>query len=288
MLYCKNAKEWYNCRGNGDKVLVKVLASGSTGNSTFLETANLKILIDLGISKKKIEQGLQELGLSSSVIDYVFLTHEHIDHINGLLTFMKTTSSKIILSKGTYKYLCDNKKYREVIENHKERILILQRNNFMYESFFINNLKITPLPAFHDAIEPVGYVFEENDKKVVYLTDTGFVHQEVMNLIYNATCYIFETNHDPEILMNSSRPFALKQRILSDHGHLSNADALFALANLVGDKTRYVFYAHISAECNLREIIDLTRKKIFNKLGVYTENMEFIFTMPFAIKEVLF
>lgn len=267
-------------------MIVKVLASGSDGNSTYVESDNIRLLIDVGITKKRIDNALKKIDVDFKKIDYVLITHEHIDHIAGLMVFVKNTNAKVILTLGTLKFLANNNRYMAFLKEYKERFLVLRRNDFKYEQFSLGNLEITPLPTFHDAVEPVGYLIKENEKKLVYLTDTGYIHQEVMKLIYDASCYIFETNHDPEILMNSSRPFSLKQRILSDHGHLSNADAIYALANLVGEHTKYVFYAHISAECNLRELIDLTRKKIFNKLGVYCENIKFIFTMPFEIEEV--
>lgn len=265
---------------------VKILASGSSGNSTYLELENKKILIDCGISRKKIEDSLQKIAVGLDEIDYMLITHEHIDHISGLVMTVKKGKMQVFLTQGTYNYLLNNPKYSSFLEVYQNRFSVLGRINDTYETLNFDPLLITPIIAFHDANEPVGYFFIGENKKVVYLTDTGYVHQKVMPLIGNADVYIWETNHEPSILMASERPYPLKMRILSDQGHLSNADSLFALANLVGPRTQYVFYAHVSAECNLREIIDMTRVKIFNKLGVDTSKINFIHAMPYDIKEI--
>lgn len=264
---------------------VKVLASGSSGNSTYLEINNTKILIDCGISKKKISNALAKINVKIEDIDYIFITHEHIDHISGLINVFKATTAVLYMTEGTFRYLSNNEKYNAVTCN-LNRIKLLEKDIDSYLDIIFSDFIVVPLLAFHDANEPVGYMFVVGEKKIVYLTDTGYVHQEVMQKIKGAICYIFEVNHEPAILMASSRPYNLKKRILSDYGHLSNADSLYALANLVTSETKFVFYAHISHECNLREIIEMTQKKIFNKLGVDFSNINFVFTEMNDIEEV--
>lgn len=267
-------------------MLVKILASGSSGNSCFVKTNELNFLIDAGITKKKIEEALNKINESVINLDYIFLTHEHIDHVKGLLMVLKYSKAKVYLTLGTLEELLKNQQFYNFYINEEMRFNVLERINNIYETIHLVGLTITPLEAFHDAKEPVGYLFEEGNKKIVYLTDTGYIHQDVLGKIANCDCYIFETNHDPEILMNSTRPYQLKMRILSDYGHLSNADSIYALAKLVGDKTKYIFCAHISQECNLREIIALTYKRIFQKLGVNDSNIKMIMTLPTDIEEV--
>ena len=268
-------------------MVVKILASGSSGNSTYLKTSSFSCLIDVGISKKKIEEALNKVNDSLINIKYIFITHEHIDHIKGLLMVLKHSNAIIYLTKGTLEALLKNKNFYEYYNENEKRFIILEKKAKSYENVVLSKIIITPLNAYHDALEPVGYLFNDNDIRVCYLTDTGYVHQEVMNLINNCDCYIFETNHDPEILMNSNRPYLLKKRILSDYGHLSNADSIYALANLVGPKTRYIFCAHISAECNLREIIKMTYDRIFLKLGIDNSKINLVMTMPTDIEEVI-
>lgn len=267
-------------------MLLKILASGSTGNSAFIKFNNKNILIDLGITNKKIKDTLAKINVKTEDIDYVFLTHEHIDHISGLPVFVKNSRALIYLTIGTFNYLIRHPKTSEVVSKYNDRFIILKHENFDYKAIYFDDLKVEPLQTFHDANEPVGYRFTEVDKSVVYLTDTGYVSKETLAKIKGATCYIFETNHDPEVLMNSERPFILKQRILGDNGHLSNADGFYYLANSITKETKYVFCAHISLECNLVDLIELTRNKIFNKLGVDTSNIEFIYTKPYDIEEV--
>ena len=133
--------------------------------------------------------------------------------------------------------------------------------SIQYPDISLDLTDIVVLPTFHDAVESVGYKIISADQSIVYITDTGYVHQALYPFISNADCYVLECNHDPNILMCSDRPYSLKMRVLSDHGHLSNEDAMVTLAHVLGINTKLVFYAHISQECNLTEIVELTRKK---------------------------
>ena len=266
-------------------MMIKILASGSSGNSTYLKIADKNILIDAGISRKRIVDALAKINVLLDDIDYIFITHEHVDHIGGLLNVLKKSKAAIFLTEGTYDKLMMLKDYNLV---DSKRFKLIPKLNEGYKPFKLADLEVLALPCYHDASEPVGYLFSSNNKKITYLTDTGYVDGDVLEVIKDSDAYIFECNHDPEILMASNRPYPLKMRILGDHGHLSNADSLYALANLIGSHTKYVFLAHISRECNLKEIIEITKKKIFNKLGVDFKNTEFIYTYPFDIDEVEF
>ncbi len=273
---------------------VQVLASGSKGNSTLVITKQHNILIDLGISKRRIDSILSNIGLSSNSIDSIFLTHEHIDHTSGLAVFLKYSNATLFLSRGTYIGIMrgKNEALKNALQVHESKKLIITFNNLnnrnLYQNIMLDDVFIEPITTFHDAVEPVGYIINENDSKLVFITDTGYIHKNLYEKISNANCYIFECNHDPEVLMNSDRPYSLKMRILSDHGHLSNEDALYTLANVIGDKTKKIYYAHISEECNLFEIINMTKNNIFNQLGLVTDHIKFEFTsqMPLEVYEV--
>ena len=163
-------------------------------------------------------------------------------------------------------------------------IILLNRLNksINYPDILLDETVINVLPTFHDALEPVGYKISCLDKSVVYITDTGYVHNSLYETICDSDCYVLEFNHDPQVLMASDRSLNLKRRILSDHGHLSNEDAFVTLSKIMGEKTRLVFYAHISQECNLVEIIELTRKKVMSSLGINDEAIKYIVTSPIS------
>lgn len=262
---------------------ITVFSSGSSGNCELIRTNNLNILIDAGITKKQLDEDLLDYDLTLNDIDVLLITHEHSDHVKSLVSLLKYTNIKTFMSRGTYFSLVKdseskattNRLYKEAFD--EGRIVLLNRlNNFDYEEIDYLDIKIKPIAAFHDAAECVGYVIKSNDKSLALLTDTGYVHQNVIPYLMNLNCYILESNHDPEMLMASSRPYYLKQRILSDHGHLSNRDSMATLVKIMGDKTKLVMHAHISKECNLSEIVELTRKAVFDDYGIATDGIEFV------------
>lgn len=269
---------------------IKVFSSGSAGNCTILLFDKFNILVDCGITKKEIEENLNEYFLSIRDIDALLITHEHIDHIKSLPSFLKIEGLPIYMSKGTYNALIDyymNHKKEAIAYTiqslfNKGSLYIINKieDSIFYEPFTIGNCKINTLPLFHDARETIGFSFNWDDKRFVYITDTGYVHQEIYPLISNANAYILESNHDPEILMHSSRPYPLKIRILSDHGHLSNVDSMVTLAHIMGPNTKLVMHAHISQECNLTQIVELTRKKVLDEYAINTEGIEFVILAP--------
>ncbi len=267
---------------------IKMLASGSTGNCCYIETNDSKILIDCGISKKQIDFELLQLGVEFDDLKAIFITHEHKDHIKSLGAVLRKSNIICYMTKGTYQAIVNGKNVSlsTLLQTKRDlgSIILLNRleNSILYESIYLNNTSINVLPTFHDASESVGFKIINNEHSIVYITDTGYVHNSLFETITNADCYVLEFNHDPHVLMASDRTYALKMRILSDHGHLSNEDAAVVLAKVMGDKTKLVFYAHISQECNLTQIIDLTRKKVMDDLGVDTSNVEFVVTSPIA------
>lgn len=267
---------------------VKVIASGSTGNCTYVETKDHKILIDTGISKKGIEVALNSIEVEFKEIDTVLITHEHDDHIRSLSAVLKKSEIMCYMTEGTYKAIINGK--NEVLKKtlaerlESNYIILLNRLNksINYPDILLDETVINVLPTFHDALEPVGYKISCLDKSVVYITDTGYVHNSLYETICDSDCYVLEFNHDPQVLMASDRSLNLKRRILSDHGHLSNEDAFVTLSKIMGEKTRLVFYAHISQECNLVEIIELTRKKVMSSLGINDEVIKYIVTSPIS------
>lgn len=206
-----------------------VLASGSKGNCTLIEHNGLRVLIDCGTTKRYLLEQFAALRLSLEDIDAVLVTHDHSDH---------TKQIKLFRSKTIYTPAQDA--YGIRIEP--------------YAPFTISDLCITPIQTSHDADDSVGYVIAANQQKLVYITDTGYVREHDYSLISGADYYILESNHDPELLMKTSRPYVIKQRILSDSGHLSNEDAAGVLSRIVTEQTKEIVLAHLSMEANTEEL----------------------------------
>ena len=205
-----------------------VLCSGSRGNSTLIETKTTKVLLDCGHTKRYLTQSLHNCGVHYHEIDAVVITHNHIDHVSQLKLF-----------KDQPVYAPHRLKDRE-----DTSVLV------PYEWITIGDLEILPLPMSHDAEETFGYVFKHHEASLVYITDTGYLKEADFYLLSNADYYIFESNHDVELLMQTQRPYPVKSRILSDSGHLSNEDSAAYLAQLVGLNTKSIHLAHLSSEAN--------------------------------------
>lgn len=221
---------------------IDILASGSKGNAISITSNGSKILIDVGITYRNLVGKLNEANIQLKNIENVLITHEHSDHIKGLKVFAKNNQHiKYYLSKGTYNAL--DLETRGFIENHT---IISDRDTFM-----INEINVSVFSLSHDASEPVGFVLERDNKKVVLATDTGYIDEAYFNLLKNADLYILEANHEPELLMNSGRPYHLKQRIISETGHLSNNEASWLINHFIKEKDSSIWaVAHISEDCN--------------------------------------
>ncbi len=237
-----------------------VIGSGSKGNVTYLETKNTKILIDCGLSFKQINVRLKSHNLDLANLDGIFITHEHTDHVAGLDVLLRKLGTKVFMTKNTYEAL----KYK-VKENISESLVSYI---IPFEKQVINDLEILPFSVSHDASDTVGYVIYSEGKKIVYITDTGYLPVKDFELLENADAYIFESNYDVTMLFTSNRPFYLKQRIDSVKGHLSNNDSAYNMAKLVGENTKQIVLAHPSRECNTAEAAISTYNEVFNDYGL--------------------
>ena len=217
------------------------IASGSKGNACLIYNEKNIILVDMGISKTRLEEGLFEIGLNIDDIDFVFFTHDHTDHIAGE-KFIPL--SKKYALKGTITLQNSN-----ILENYKE---------YAFGSF-----KVTTLKTSHDAINPCGYIFEDKDEKLIYMTDTGKILKKSLALMNNADYYFIESNHDLDMLYNSGRPQSLINRIAGIKGHLSNEDSAYYISGLIGPKTKKIMLAHLSEDCNTESVALETYQRIF-------------------------
>ena len=231
---------------------VAVLSSGSKGNTTYIESKNSKILIDAGNSSKYIIDKLHEINVDPKEIDAILITHIHSDHIKGLPVLLKHINPCIYLTKSSHQAL-------DFIKNYK----YIETDNFNIKDLTINVIKTS-----HDAPDSLGYIISNEDKSIVYITDTGYINKKYYDLLNNKNIYIMESNHDIEMLNNGSYPFELRQRILSDKGHLSNYDSSKYLCELMGSNTKKIILAHLSEENNTPLLAYDTLKDRLNKKNI--------------------
>lgn len=227
-----------------------VLASGSKGNSSYIETNQTKSLVDIGMSAGYIAKSLKNIGVNPSDIQRIFITHTHTDHIAGLKVFLKKYHPTVYLTEKMEKELgfdIDDKVYID-------------------EDVSIADLDVDVVKTSHDAADSNGYVFSSLNKSIVYITDTGYIHVKNFDKLKNKSVYVFESNHDIRMLKEGKYPYYLQQRILSDKGHLSNKDSAYYLSEFIGDNTEKIILIHLSEENNkpevaLKTLLDTLEKK---------------------------
>lgn len=236
---------------------VIVLSSGSKGNTTFVETDNTKILIDCGNTCKYICQKLASINVKPKDIDAILISHTHVDHIKGLQVFLHKFNTKVYMTQKMQPEL-------SYIENYK----FINSNNFNIKDITIDIIKTS-----HDASDSHGFILTNNNSSMVYVTDTGYINVKYHEILKNRNLYIFESNHDVEMLSNSNYPFQLRKRILSDKGHLSNYDSAKYLSEFIGDNTKYIMLAHLSKENNTQELAYETLIDRLNKTNKHIDNI---------------
>ena len=235
---------------------VSILASGSTGNTSLITTGQHKILMDAGLSGKKIKNLLADVGVDINEIDLAFLSHDHSDHSSGLGVLMRRYPKiDAFANTGTWDYLIDTNKIGKL---PVEQINTIEPG----QTKTLGDLTVTAFATSHDAAEPQYYVFESGGKRVAFLTDTGYVSENVEGEIKDADAYMMEFNYDTMMLREGPYSWSLKQRILSDVGHLSNEEACQALVDVVTPKTKHIFLAHRSQHNNTEYLAHDTAKEM--------------------------
>lgn len=219
---------------------IKVLASGSKGNSTLIMTENCKLLIDAGISYRKIKKFLSDEEINVSELNGVLVTHVHSDHISGLASLVAKENTKIYIQEDQYEEIA------KVIP--QDYIEIVKDKNLNIEDIEIEYLNMS-----HD--QPCySYIISDGDKRIYYVTDTGYINRRYKEKISNMDMYLIESNHNEVMLMEGPYPTILKQRVISDSGHMSNKYAGKILREVIGDKTEYIVLMHISENNNTEEM----------------------------------
>ena len=243
--------------GNGRRLAVSVLASGSRGNATYISDGRTAILIDAGLSGKEIQRRMASKGLDSNNLDAILVSHEHADHIHGVGVLSRRFDLKVYINDGTRQ--ASGKalgKLPEVVPFSCGR------------AFAIGSLDIHPFSISHDAEDPAGFTISGNGAKVGVATDLGVASGVVKTHLKACDILILEANHDPQMLIDGPYPWPLKQRIRGRSGHLSNEDTALLLESLRHDRLVHVILAHLSEENNTPEKARLAIKTALNGASV--------------------
>jgi len=222
---------------------ITVLASGSKGNATIIETNQKTILIDAGITLKNAAKRYQK---EIAKIDAIIITHSHDDHIKGLRSFLKKYHPKLY---------SNSPELQEKIDYPTISTRKIEEEDITIELFEVSH--DTPCD---------GLLITENETQFVYITDTGYLKETILEKLKNKDLYLLESNHDIELLRNSNYPFYLQQRILGDKGHLSNKDSASYLKKMIGQNTKQIILAHLSENNNTEELAEQETKEVLKTL----------------------
>lgn len=258
------------------------IASGSSGNCIYIGTENTNILIDAGMSGKKIEEGLKQIDLEGSAIDAIFVTHEHLDHVDGVGVLSRRYDIPIYATEGTW----DNMPQK--VGNIKP---LMQNAVYAGEDCIFNDMLIRPFAIPHDAAQPVGYTIEVNSKKIAVATDMGHISQSAIDSIKGANLLLLESNHDVAMLKNGPYTYSLKQRILSNYGHLSNENAGKLLTQIIEDKDSkldYIFLGHLSKDNNHPQLAYDTVKSVLAQNDITVDkDVNMWVAPPYGVKRTM-
>jgi len=224
-----------------------ILASGSRGNSILIRTAKTKVLLDAGLSGKKISQSIESLGLQESRLSALIISHEHSDHVGGAGVICRKFKIPLFITEKTYEAV----KYRlgkipggvRFFENGKQ--------------FPVGDIEVTPFSSSHDVVDGSNFTFQkegDSDRKLAVATDLGFSSRLMLVRFRLATTIILESNHDEQMLLEGPYPFHLKQRVKSRHGHLSNEQAVAVISQVIHPGLKNLILAHLSEQNNTPEL----------------------------------
>lgn len=223
------------------------IASGSSGNCIYVGSETTHLLVDAGISGKRMESGLGELGLTGRDVDGILITHEHADHIQGLGILARKFEIPVYATEGTIDAIHKAGGFSGVEE---ERIHKVRAD----EKFTIKDLTINPMNISHDAVQPVGYRISYGSSRIAVCTDLGVYNEYTVESLRGMDALLLEANHDVNMLQAGPYPYYLKKRILGDRGHLSNENAGRLLCRILHDGLKAVLLGHLSKENNLPEL----------------------------------
>lgn len=239
-------------------IKVDILASGSAGNCISLRSGESTVLIDAGVAKTKIEKRLLDVGIRPNEIAAIFITHAHSDHIKGLPLANKYR----IPVYATYG------EWKGISGVDDELQVTLETIHGVYERLDVSGVSVQPFRVHHDAYEPVGYTVTDGETKVSICLDTGRVDGEMLADMADSDIYIIEANHDTDMVEASDYPGRVRERILSENGHLSNEQVSTALQRLVKGRGERIYLTHLSKRNNLPALAEMTVKQALKRKGL--------------------
>lgn len=238
------------------------LASGSSGNCIYIGDNTTKLLIDAGISGKRIEEGLIRYNISARDLDGILITHEHTDHIKSIGIMARRYKIPIYATKDTWQEIISNTYLGKIDPN-------LHIEIFPDKEFNINNIRIFPFKTSHDAVDPVCYTFTKDNKKISIATDLGCYNDYIKDILKDSDILFIEANHDIKMLEVGNYPYFLKQRILSDLGHLSNESSGKLISELFHNNLKHIILGHLSNENNFPDLaFETVRQELYTRKDI--------------------
>ncbi|MCM3758027.1 MBL fold metallo-hydrolase [Sporosarcina aquimarina] len=236
-----------------------ILASGSTGNSIYIENDSGAYLVDAGLTAKRIEAQLAKIGRSMKDVNAIFVTHEHSDHIKGVGVLARKHGVPIYANQKTW----------QAMDGLVGDISLEQRFQFDMETVHsFGSISIESFAVSHDSVDPMFYVFHEDDRKLAIITDTGYVSDRMKGIIKSADSFVFESNHDVGMLQMGRYPWSVKRRILSDVGHVSNEDAAIAMNDVIEQKETQIYLSHLSRDNNMKDLARMSVEQTLQTCGI--------------------
>ncbi len=236
----------------------------SCGNATFVENEKGSLFIDVGLTGKKMEELFSQIDRNIQDLNGILVTHEQrcFDHIKGLGVLARKYQLPIYANEKTW----------QAIEKKDSRIPMDQKFIFNpYETKSIAGFDVESFNVSHDAIDPQFYIFHNNYKKFTILTDTGYVSDRMKGMIRGSDAFIFESNHDVDMLRMCRYPWKTKQRILGDMGHVSNEDAGHAMTDVITGNTKRIYLSHLSQDNNMKDLARMSVGQVLNEHDIDTE-----------------
>lgn len=235
------------------------LSSGSSGNCIFLESNNSKILIDVGLTGKMAVSLMDSIGLDPSSLDAIFVTHEHIDHVKGVGILSRKYDLPIFANEKTWLAM-----QRKIGNIDPKNINVFKSNTF----FTFRDLDVHNVSTFHDAADPVFFIFYQGKQKISILTDTGIVSTQIIESIRGSHVLVLESNHDMNMLLEGPYSYDLKMRIKGDYGHLSNDAAGEIMDEIVKANGETILLGHLSTTNNTSRIAYNSMHRVLTNKGI--------------------
>ncbi|WP_067727805.1 MBL fold metallo-hydrolase [Oceanobacillus damuensis] len=254
-----------------------VLASGSTGNAFYIESNEQKFLVDAGLSGKQMDHLFSKVNVDPAQLTGILVTHEHSDHIKGLGIIARKYNLPIYANEKTW----------NAMEKSLGKLSLDQKFIFgMEEVKTFGDMDIESFGVSHDAAEPMFYTFRHDGKKVALVTDLGYVSERIKKTVEDADAYIFEANHDVGMLRMGRYPWSVKRRILGDSGHVSNEDAGLALTDIISNRTKRIYLAHLSLDNNMKDLARMSVQNVLHERGIEIDLQDTDPKNPTALYEV--